>query len=278
MSEQSDRFTLESVRASMRDRPFRFFETIGSTQDAARDWALSDPDLPGGQPGDHLAVVLTEEQTAGRGRQGRTWYSPPESSIMFSAILKPTLPPDKLPRVTMAGAVAVTEALLPTLQHRVRLKWPNDILIAGKKAGGVLTESIWEGDRLVAAILGVGLNIRVDFSKLDADNLGGMVTNVEDEFGRSLRRLLLLQLILNRLDHWAAQLDSEQLFETWRGRLETLGQRVTVYPQADAASGASYSGVAESVDEFGALLVRLDDGELRRVVAADVGLTHGDST
>ena len=270
----SDRFTLETLRAMMRNRPFHFFEKMGSTQDFAREWALSDPDLPGGKPGDRLAIVITEEQTAGRGRQGRKWHAPPESSIMFSAILKPELLPEKLSRVTMAGAVVVAEALFPTLQQAVKLKWSNDILIRGKKAGGILSEAIWHGDKLAAVILGVGLNMRVDLSQLD---LMYPVTNVEDELGRSMKRLDLLQLMLARLDFWAANLDTVNLLEAWRQRLSTLGQRVTVYTEPDKSPetpGPSYSGVAESVDEFGALFVRLDDGELRRIIAGDVGLAQ----
>ncbi len=271
----SDRFTLETLRAVMRGRPFHFFQKIGSTQDFAREWALSDPTLPGGNPGDRLAVVIAEEQTAGRGRQGRTWHSPPESSIMFSAILKPSLPPEKLSRVTMAGGVVVAESLFPTLRQAVKLKWPNDILIRGKKAGGVLSEAIWVGDTLCAVVLGIGLNMRIDLNYLNNQVRPSYpVTNVETELGRTMKRLDLLQLILSRLDHWAAHLDTVNLFETWRQRLSTLGQRVTVHTDLGHSSEASYGGVAESVDEFGALFVRLDDGELRRVLAADVSLTE----
>lgn len=269
----SDQLTMDDLRAALGARQFHFFQKISSTQDFAREWALADPHLPGGQPGDRLAVVLTEQQTAGRGRQGRSWYSPPNSSIMFSAILKPDLPAEKLPRVTMAGATAVAEALFPTLQQAVKLKWPNDILINGKKAGGVLTEAIWLGDRLTAVILGVGLNIRVDLSQLDPLY---PATNMEDELGRSVKRLDLLKLILMRLDHWVARLDSDALFEAWQKRLGTLGQRVTVYPKRETASG-EYTGLAESVDELGALFVRLDNNDVRRVLAADVGLAQASS-
>jgi BirA family biotin operon repressor/biotin-[acetyl-CoA-carboxylase] ligase len=270
----SDQLTMDALRAALSDRQFHFFRKISSTQDFAREWALSDPKLPGGQPGERLAVVITEQQTAGRGRQGRTWHSPPDSSIMFSAILKPDLPSEKLSRVTMAGATAVAEALFPTLRQTVTLKWPNDILINGKKAGGVLSEAIWLGDTLAAVILGVGLNIRVDLDQLDAEM---PPTNVEDELGRPVKRLDLLRLILLRLDHWAAHLDSDALFEAWKKRLSTLGQRVTVSPKLDTPTEvptSSYSGVAESVDEMGALLVRLDNNELRRVLAADVRLAE----
>lgn len=261
----SDRFTQESLQALLRDRPFRFEDQVTSTQDVARAWVLAG-DVPsqGGVP-----VVIAEEQTAGRGRQGRTWHSPPQSAIMFSAIIRPDLPSEKLPRVTMAGTVAVAEAMFPRLQSAVALKWPNDILIRDKKVGGVLSEVVWEGDMLRAVLLGVGVNIRVDFA---GQPFAEDATNFEAEVGRAHNRHDLLGLILARLDYWVARLDTEDLFGAWRKRLSTLGQPVTVTPQPDAGTGAAFSGVADAVDAFGALIVRLADGERRRVVAGDVTL------
>lgn len=274
----SDRFTQDSLRALLGDRPFRFFAQVTSTQDLAREWARermlpreralarsNGDDLTGKR----VAVVIAEEQTAGRGRQGRGWHSPPESAIMFSAIIEPDLPPDKLPRITMAGAVAVAEAMFPRLQHNVTLKWPNDVLIRGKKVGGVLSEAVWDGDTLHAVLLGVGVNVRVDFA---GQEFAAHATNFETEVGRAHNRHDLLGLILARLDYWIARLDTDDLIAAWEKRLSTLGQPVTVSPRADMPDEARFSGTAEGVDEFGALMVRLADGELRRVLAGDVTL------
>jgi BirA family biotin operon repressor/biotin-[acetyl-CoA-carboxylase] ligase len=193
---------------------------------------------------------------------------------MFSAILNPALAPERLPRVTMLGAVAVAETLEPLLAHRIALKWPNDVLIDGKKVCGILSEAIWLGDELQAVILGIGLNVRVDFTGTD---LAESATSVEPALGRAVDRLDLLKTLLARLDYWAGQLDSVTLFEAWRQRLGALGQRVTVYPVGAglALPAAPYAGIAEAVDETGALFVRTDDGDLRRVLAAEVGLAEG---
>jgi BirA family transcriptional regulator, biotin operon repressor / biotin---[acetyl-CoA-carboxylase] ligase len=259
-----DAFTLDTLRRTLGERPFRFYEQIGSTQDAARQWALSDPDLSG-------AVVIAEEQTAGRGRQGRHWHAPPHSSIMISAILKPKLAPEQLPRVTMLGALAVADTLRPLVGDDLALKWPNDVLIGGKKVCGILAETTWIGDAPVAVILGIGLNVRIDFAGID---LLTQATSVETALGRPVNRLNLLQTLLARIDHWIAVIDQPVLIDTWRASLSTLGKRVRIYTEPHKEHSPSYSGTAEAVDDNGALLVRLDTGDIRRVLAADVGLSE----
>jgi BirA family biotin operon repressor/biotin-[acetyl-CoA-carboxylase] ligase len=268
----TDHFTLDTLRQTLTGRPFRFFEQIASTQDAAYEWALAEPNLPGDQPGQPVAVVIAEEQTAGRGRQGRRWHSPPQSSIMISAILKPKLAPEQLPRVTMLGALAVADTLRPLMGDALALKWPNDVLIGGKKVCGILAEATWIGESLAAVILGIGINVRVDFAGID---LIYDATSIETTLGRPVDRLDLLETLLNRIDHWAAVIDQPVLIETWRANLNTLGKRVRVYTEPHKEQSPFYSGIAEAVDENGALLVRLESGEVRRVLAADVGLGEG---
>jgi BirA family biotin operon repressor/biotin-[acetyl-CoA-carboxylase] ligase len=256
----NDRFTPVTLQAILADRPFRFYDSIGSTQDSARDWALSEPGLPGG------AVVIAEEQTAGRGRQGRGWISPPGASIMCSVVLRPDLPPERLPRLVIAGGIAVAETLDALLPGRVRLKWPNDVLIQGRKVCGVLAEAAWIGEQLGVVILGIGINVRVSF---EGTPLTETATSLESELGRTVDRHTILADLLSRVDHWAGRVQEPDLIPAWRAWLGTLGKRVTVYPQF---GGESYPGVAEAVEEDGALLVRCDSGELRRVFAAEVGL------
>ncbi len=260
-----DHFTGQNLRAALGERPFRFYEQVDSTQDVAREWALSDPDLPGG------AVVIAEDQTAGRGRQGRAWIAPPGSSIMCSVVLRPHIVPEHLPRVTMVGGVAVDDTLASLLPGRVAIKWPNDLLVGGKKICGILSEATWIGERLVAVILGIGINVRVDFSGTE---LAGVATSIEAELGRAIDRRVMLANLLGHVYTWAERINEPALFETWRSRLGTLGKRVTVYTEPDKRHSPSYTGVAESVDNDGALIVRLDSGEQRRVRAADVGLAE----
>lgn len=261
-----DIFTPESLREALGARAFKFFPQVGSTQDIARDWALDERD-----PAPAGAVVIAEEQTAGRGRQGRAWFAPPGSSIMVSAVLRPDLPPEHLTRCTMAGGLAVLDVLRPLLGERVALKWPNDVLVGPNKICGVLPEATWIGNTLAAVILGIGLNVRTDFSASEQDL---QATSIEAEIGHRVDRHALLRDLLARIDHWAAQVGDAALVETWRANLGTLGKRVNVYTRPSAFPSPGFSGVAESVDDDGALVVRLESGERRRVRAADVGLSE----
>ncbi len=260
----TDHFTPQSLRMALGHRPVRFFDVTSSTQDKARDWVTDDPQLPSG------AVVIAEEQQKGRGRQGRQWISPPGSSIMCSVILQPHIVPEHLQRVTMVGAVAVAETLGAILPDEVALKWPNDVLVNGRKICGILAEATWLGNRLNAVILGIGLNVRVDFAGTDLEDVA---TCIEAELGRPVDRHLILANLLRHVDNWTRRIEQPALFDTWRDWLKTLGKRVTVFPQIE--EGQPYDGIAEAVDENGALLVRLDSGDLRHVLAADVGLREG---
>jgi len=258
-----DLLSPDSLRAALGERPFRCFDEVGSTQDIARDWALADPPAPEG------AIVITESQTAGRGRQGRRWYSPPGSALLVSAIYRPALAPEHMQRVTMAAGLALADVLRPLLGDAFALKWPNDGLVRGKKLCGILCEATWFGDWLAAVVVWIGLNVRADFRGTD---LADTATSLETALGRPVDRIAILAALLPRLDHWVARAADPAIVTAWRARLGTLGKRVTVYTAPGQFPSPSYSGVAEDVDEAGALLVRLDSGEVRRVLAGDVGL------
>ena len=129
----------------------RYFEKIGSTNDEALAWASQ------GAP--DWTLLVADEQTAGRGRSGRKWFTPPEAALAFSLILRPSADEQRFPaRVTGLGALAVVDALVK-LEIDAEVKWPNDILIEGRKAAGILVESIWAGDSLEALIVGIGINV-----------------------------------------------------------------------------------------------------------------------
>lgn len=259
----TDWFSYDSLRQALGQHPFRFYERAASTQDLARDWALAEPDLPPG------ALVIAEEQTAGRGRQGRAWQTPPGAALALSMILQPHLAPEQLPRVTMLGGVAVAATLSPLLGDAVALKWPNDVLIRGRKVCGILSEATWDGDRMGPVVIGIGLNVRVPF---EGTNLASYATSLETELGEPVNRHALLANLVGHLLHWSRRIHDPALIQVWRGWLKTLGRRVTVYPQLDGS--APFEAVAETVDDNGALWVRLDSGEQRRIIAADVGLAE----
>lgn len=260
-SEFSEALNVKRLQAALDERPFQFFETVGSTNDIARDWAMD------GAP--HGAVVIAELQTAGRGRFGRTWQAPSGSALLFSAILRP--PSAALTtRYTMAAAVSVRSALLELLKleaSAVKLKWPNDVQLYDRKVGGILIEPMWRGALLEAVIVGIGINVRVPF---DDPALEALAANLEPHCQVQVDRALLLADILKRLDYWSARTEGLALFQAWRAALSTLGRRVQV---TDVSTGRPIIvGQALDVDEDGALLVRADDGKIQRVFAGEVTL------
>ncbi len=245
-------------------RPFRFAQQVTSTNDIAREWALSG--APGG------AVVVTEEQVAGRGRFDRTWMAPPGTALLMSVVLRPRIAPERIARVTMVGAVAVAESLasLPSLPlELIGLKWPNDVQLGGRKVAGILSEAVWEGQKLVAAVLGIGINVRIDFSDTP---LAEQATSIERVTGTPVDRPALLARLLSRIDHWAARIAERSLLSAWSGRLATIGQHVTVHTM-DASQQREISGQALDVEDDGALILQADDGSTQRVLAGDVTLT-----
>ncbi len=239
--------TPERLRAVLGEREFRFVAVCASTQDIAREW------LPDAPPG---AVVIADQQTAGRGRSARTWYTPPGAALALSVILRPAVA--ALGQVTMLGGLAVAEALAEVGALDAGIKWPNDVLIGGRKACGVLPEAVWEGNRLQGVVLGMGVNVRVDFAGTELESTA---ISIEPATGRALDRAVLVRQIMDRVDFWTAWLGTPVLLRAWQSRLDTLGREVTIN---------GITGHAEAVDANGALLVRDGAGTLHRMVAGDV--------
>jgi len=240
------------LEARLAGRAFRYYESLPSTQDVALRWLRND--APSG------AVVIADEQTAGRGRQGHGWITPPGTAIALSVILRPSIA--HLSHITMLGALAVAETLDHFGAPAVSIKWPNDVRLGERKISGVLPEVVWEGDRLIGVALGIGVNISVDFSGTD---LGAIAVSLEPALGKAVDRADVIAHLLDGLDQYAAQLGAADLFNAWKRRLSTLGQIVTV-----VNPGGTVRGVAEHVDDTGALWVRDPGGQMHRVVAGDV--------
>jgi BirA family biotin operon repressor/biotin-[acetyl-CoA-carboxylase] ligase len=287
--------SLETIQQTLANSPFVrrvvYLPATGSTNDIARE--LAHADAP------EATLVITDEQTAGRGRLGRAWYAPPGTCLLLSLLVRPQLPPLQALRLTMIAGLAVVEAVetlhcnvsttplhcnvsttplhcnvsttplhcnvsTTPLQCNVSLKWPNDIWLNGKKAGGILTEAGITGDQLEYAIVGIGLNVNVDFGQSE---LEGIATSLMLETGQTVDRLVVLHGIMERFAAWYADITSPRLQEAWAKRLVTLGQWV------NAQHGAQLiAGLAEGVDDTGALLVRTPDGTLHTLMAGDVTL------
>jgi BirA family transcriptional regulator, biotin operon repressor / biotin---[acetyl-CoA-carboxylase] ligase len=215
------------------------------------------------------SLAIAEEQTAGRGRLGRSWTAPAGSALLFSLLLRPALSmPDSF-TLTMLAAIAVAEGIESLTGLRATIKWPNDVLINDRKVAGILSEVDGEMERLRFAIIGVGIN--VNFNTADfAPDIPGTATSIKTELGHSINRLALLRETLGCFDRRYQVLSKGDLAgvrNAWRARLSTIGRPVSV-----TTLQGREQGIAEETDEQGALLLRRPDGSLVRVLTGDVTL------
>lgn len=248
-------------------RPYHYVAEIGSTNDELKAWisAGSVANPPAG------TILLTDYQSAGRGRLDRRWEAPPGTALLFSVLFRPGWPVTRAGWLAMLAGVAVAEAIEQTTGATAGLKWPNDIMLqqAGQwqKAGGLLLDSQVEGDRLAHAILGIGLNVTMPPEALPS--AATPPTSLSIVTGAPVSRLALLAACLQRLEvHYEAADRGQSPHDVWQARLITLGQPVVVFQGA----GTQITGMAEATDEAGSLLVRDAAGLLHTVAAGDVTL------
>jgi BirA family biotin operon repressor/biotin-[acetyl-CoA-carboxylase] ligase len=236
-------------------RRFVYLPTTGSTNDIARD--LAEQGEPEG------TAVFADEQTRGRGRAGKSaWLTPANTSIALSIVLRPELAPAALAALSMLAAVAVVDAIKAETALVASLKWPNDVLIGGRKVAGILVASALAGTRVRYAVVGIGIN-----GNFRAESLGPLPdaalppTTLLDERGRPVDRERLLACLLDNLDDSYRRLrigGVVPVLRQYTDRLGTLGRMVRVL----APEGVT-EGVAEDVTLDGALVVRLPDGTRR---------------
>lgn len=222
-------------------------ESVGSTNEFAREIA---------DESESWTVVIAEVQTAGRGRLGREWLSPP-GGIWMSVILKPRVAPSDAFRYTMAASAAVTRSLRDLYGLDARIKWPNDVLVNGRKVCGILTEISAELDIINHIILGIGINANMSASSLPKE---WNATTISAELQRDISRG---ELITRVLEEMRRLLESGELYQEWVRLSDTLNRRVRVQGFGEV------TGLAESLEPDGALVVRKDDGERVRILAGD---------
>jgi BirA family transcriptional regulator, biotin operon repressor / biotin---[acetyl-CoA-carboxylase] ligase len=229
------------------------FERVDSTQASA--FALA----AGGA--EDRTVVVAEYQAAGRGRRGRAWDAAPGQSLLTTILVRPRLAPAQWPAYSLVTAVAVAETLARTAALAARLKWPNDVLIAGKKIAGILLESRIVGDTATAVVaIGVGVNLA---QRAFPAGLAARATSVAIEAGRVVPRDTVLAALLEAFDEWRARLESDGMPPVrarWLALADTIGRRVSI---------DGVSGVAVDLDADGALVLE-DGGRRHRVVAGEV--------
>lgn len=209
-------------------------------------------------------IVVADEQTAGRGRLQRQWLSPPGSGIALSIILRPSLA--HLRRLTMVASLAAVHAIQEVTGLEARIKWPNDVLLRGRKVCGILIDSDLQGEKVEAAIIGLGLNVNLEPASFP--EIADTATSLSAELGREVSRLEVLRSLLVQVEkYYKALLSGESLHKEWKGRLDTLGKWVRVL-----ASGHTEEGEASSVDADGSLILRRADGTLVTIISGDVTL------
>lgn len=242
-------------------REIQVFQETASTSDLLD--RLARDGVPEGM------VIFAETQTRGRGRLGRQWISPTGKGLWFSVLLRPPLRPQAATRLTVAAAVALVRAIRTELPLAPEIKWPNDIMIQGRKIAGVLTEMTGELDSVRHVSLGIGVNVNLAAADFPP-KVGATATSLRLALGRSVDRPALAAAILRELDEaYAAVLEDRfaELADEWSDACVTLGRPVTV-----TAGDRRIAGRAESLDAEGALLVRTEYGHLERVVGGDVAL------
>jgi BirA family biotin operon repressor/biotin-[acetyl-CoA-carboxylase] ligase len=223
-----------------------YYSAIGSTNDEAAARARQ-----GAREG---LVVVADEQTAGRGRAGRSWLTPPGSAIALSIVLRPRkVAPEAIGGLSALGALAVAEAL-DKLAAVAQIKWPNDVLLAGRKVAGVLVDGAWVGQEIEYAIVGIGVNVRpasvpsrVDFP----------ATCVEAVLARSIDRSDLIVAVLEGVARWVPRLGTTELLGGWESRLAYRGEEVSIVGESGKEE---MRGVVEGLLPDGRLRLRSGRG------------------
>lgn len=253
------------IRAGLTTRrmgaAIRLFQEVESTNDEAATRA--------GRGEAEGTIVIAERQQRGRGRLGRRWESPMSLGLYLSVILRPPIPPQDAPMLTLLGAVAGAEAIERTTGLTIALKWPNDLILHGRKVGGILGEMAVEDSRLLYVILGIGINA----NQIETDFAGGLrqiATSLRVEAGHPVDRTGMVRSVCTGLDAWYERFLSagpQPILDQVRHRCLTVGRMVT------ARSGdEEISGFAVELDDRGRLVIRDTTGVLHHLVAGDVTL------
>jgi BirA family biotin operon repressor/biotin-[acetyl-CoA-carboxylase] ligase len=248
-------------KTSVIGRDIRVFEQTTSTNDVIEKLARD-----GVKEG---AVVFAESQTKGRGRLGRQWSSPTRKGLWLSILLRPDLRPQETTQLTVATATALWRAIHKATGLRPEIKWPNDILIRGKKLVGILTELSAEVDRVRHVTLGIGVNVNQTASDFPPD-LRKLATSLRLEASRTVPRAELAATILHELDHDYARVCGgffADVADEWEEHCSTLSQSVAI-----RVGNRTIRGCAESLDDDGALLLRTEHGHIERIIGGDVTL------
>lgn len=267
-----DAISVEAALADLHLGAVRFYERVPSTNDVAALWARS------GAP--DLALVIADQQTAGRGRSGRSWVTPPGVALAFSLVLFPSqFGEDQIARFTALGTVAVCDAVQGQFGLPTQIKWPNDVLVKRQKAAGILAEAQWEGAQLGPVILGIGINVAsasVSEEYLPRASLLFPATSLETALGAPVDRLKLLHAVLAQLLTWRSHLASPEFLQAWEDRLAFKGEWVQILSASGTKAVPAQEGQVLGLAADGSLRLLTRAGEKITVRVGDLRLRPGD--
>lgn len=258
-----DRLTPALLRKNLKNDSFVseiiHFESVGSTMPIAHREAQNG--APNG------TVIVAEEQTEGRGRLARPWSSTAGKGIWMSVILKPDIPPHRAPQFTLIAAVSICRAIRETANVEVRIKWPNDLLIGGRKVTGILTELQAEPDRVHAIIIGIGINVNQEPGDFP-EELADIATSIRSQTGQPVDRAALAAAVLRNIGFYS-RLYLEEGFAPikvlWEENSDTIGRKVNAVMMRETVTGT-----AIGITEDGVLEIRTEDGHIRGIYSADI--------
>lgn len=259
---KSPEFSIEELNTLITDTIWKeifFFEDIDSTNTTAME--LAEKGFT------HGVVVLADSQSKGKGRRGRIWFSPSKSSIYMSVILNPGIEPKDATLLTLLAAIACAQAIRNTTGLDIKIKWPNDITLNGKKLGGILTEIKSDTEKIAFAVIGIGININIAPEKFPVD-IKAIATSISEHTGATHSRTLIIAEILKNIERWynaMAKGEYQTIISGWKKLTSTLGKRVSIN-----ANQKTITGFAEDIDNDGALILKLDSGSTAKINSGDL--------
>ncbi len=236
-----------------------YFKTIDSTNIKAK--SLAEEGAPEG------TLVIAEQQTKGRGRKGRDWLSPEGDGIYATLVLRPAMSPGRAPGITLMTAVALAEALISLLQIEITIKWPNDILVKGKKLAGILTEITSEMDAVNYIVVGLGLNVNTPAENF-SEEIRKTATSIYIETGKPFSRAGLVQAYFQQFEKYYGMYkrnDIAPIMHRWKQLSGFIGQKIMV-----DEIGHKHIGKVADIADNGVLILRDDQGKLHRIFSGDV--------
>ena len=248
----------EGLQTEFIGQEIHHFAEVTSTNDVAKELARK-----GVKEG---TVVVSETQTLGRGRLGRRWVSP-QGGIWFSIVLRPRVNPKEASKLTFVAAVAAARTIREMFELRAEIKWPNDVLIGGKKVCGILTETSTKGEVVDFVVVGIGINANVSLDSFP-ESLRNSLTSLKEERMVEIEREEFLRALLEEVERYYTILlrkDFDLILEEWRRLASFLGQYVEV-----VSFDEKIRGRAVDVDSDGSLIVKLTDGRIKKVMTGDV--------